>query len=604
MVEPMPADGRAGEVPRPGRIELDVLGPLRVRCDGTPLRPGPSQRRTLLAVLLCQVNQCVPTNRLVDTVWGDDPPRTANKNVQVHVYHLRRLLGGPNRIAYSFSGYTLHATPEEIDAARFERLLAAGEDALARGNPERAEQSLTAALGLWRGPAFADLASAGVVAREALRLNELRIVAQEVRNEARLRAGRHQAIIPELQGMLAEHPYREGLASQLMIALYRDGRQTEALDVYHRIRQALADGLGVDPGERLAALYTSILRGGDLGGVPAAAEAVDGHALSASPPRPQATLGNGSAGRGFVDAPYGESQRETLDWFIAAADTADRTLSVARLERLTVADPQLAPPPELYRPADARLWFDREHDNLLAALRSALDTGWASHAWRLAHGLYSMFRLHGEGAPWLSAYEAAVDAAVAAHADAAIGPLRVGLAVAYAHTGSLDQATGELLLALSAARLQGNRRCQLAAICHLGRLAVADGRLDEAERHLREAERLADAEPTAGPESRLWLVRLRGELNLERGRYDRAVDDLEQALAMSLALGDGHTTIMVLCALSQARLGRGDRSGGAAFARQAIVVASTCRDLPAEQASRRQLDRCRAPVEPAGIILG
>src|SRR5262249_11865358 len=163
---------------------------------------------------------------------------------------------------------------------------------------------------------------------------------------------------------------------------------------------------------------------------------------------------------------------------------------------------------------------------LLAALSSAVRTGWAGQAWRLAHGLYSMFRLRGEWEVWLSTYETALEAAVAARADAAVGPLRGGLALAYANAGALYRATGRLAPALSAARLHGNRRCQVAAACYLGRLALVDGRLDEADRHLREAERLADAEPV-GAESRLWLLRLRGELNLERGRQDQATGELE-----------------------------------------------------------------------------
>jgi DNA-binding SARP family transcriptional activator len=241
-------------------MDFAVLGPVAVKRDGGPVPLGPAQRRTVLAVLLGQPNRRVSAGHLVDAVWGDVPPPTAAKNLQVHVYHLRRLLGDPDRIRHCFAGYLLRAEPDEIDAGRFERLLATGQNALGRGDLQRAEAALTTALDQWQGPAFAELAGCGPLVGEALRLGELRLVAREALNETRLLAGRYAGLIAELLGLLTEHPFRERLAGQLMIALYRDARRHEALDVFHRLRRALAEDLGLDPGPRLVEVYRSILR--------------------------------------------------------------------------------------------------------------------------------------------------------------------------------------------------------------------------------------------------------------------------------------------------------------------------------------------------------
>ncbi|MFD0745009.1 BTAD domain-containing putative transcriptional regulator [Phytohabitans flavus] len=245
-------------------MEFCVLGPLTVCRDGRQLPIGPAQRRRVLATLLCHPNQSVPATRLVDAVWGDDPPRTARKNLQVHVYHLRRTLGDADLIASGSTGYGLRAEPSTIDAWRFERLVDGGQDASRRGELRRADELLSAGLAMWRGSAFTDLDFAGAARREALRLEELRLVALEARNEVRLRTGRHHGLVADLLAMLAEHPFRERLVGQAMTALYRDGRQTEALAVFHRTRCALAEEVGVDPGEPLTNVYKAILAGDEL----------------------------------------------------------------------------------------------------------------------------------------------------------------------------------------------------------------------------------------------------------------------------------------------------------------------------------------------------
>ena len=242
-------------------MEFRVLGELGVTVGGRRVGLGPAQRRVVLAALLCRPGRRVPVERLIEAVWGAAPPRTAAKNLQVHVYHLRRLLGDGDRVRHRSGGYLLLAGDDEVDGARFERLSAAGAQALRTGDLPRAERTLAAALALWRGPAFCDVAHCDTVSGEALRLDELRLTVCETLNEVRLRTGRHRDVIAGLIGLQREHPYRERLAGQLMTALYRDGRRYEALGVYQRLRTLLADEVGVDPGARLDRLYVTMLRG-------------------------------------------------------------------------------------------------------------------------------------------------------------------------------------------------------------------------------------------------------------------------------------------------------------------------------------------------------
>jgi hypothetical protein len=485
-------------------LQLDVLGPVRVRRDSVELPPGPTQRRAVLAVLVCHANRAVPVERLVDAVWGDDPPRTATKNLQVHIYHLRQVLGEANRIAFSGRAYSLRAAADEVDAGRFERLVQAAREALDRDDPRLAARTSSAALELWRGPAFCDLDRVAFVAHEARRLAELRVTALELRAQAWLRLGAHrpkgQVTVPILSTMDIQAP------------------------------------------------------------------------LSA------------------MDSEPGPS-RDTLDWYVAAADAADRTLSVTRLERLPVADPHLRAPAELHHPVAARTWLDQESHRLAAALRQALDRRWTAQAWKLAHAMFSAFRLRGEWSPWRSAYEEVL-AAAAQYGDGVVAPLRIGLAAAYAGSGAGDAARAQLSLARTAARRDGDTRCHLAAEFHLARRALADGDPAEALDRLSEADSLMETvEPDLA--AQLWRSGLRGELYGIQGRYDEAAEALEEALATAVTVADRHAGAVMLCAQSRLRLRRGDRVGAMASARQAVAVAVLSRDLPAEQKGRRQLEKCR-----------
>jgi YVTN family beta-propeller protein len=205
----------------------------------------------------------VPRDRLIEELWGEAAPATVNAVLNVYLSRLRRLLAdgdGDELLATQAPGYVLRVPAERLDARRFEALLEQGRGALARGDPQQAAATLRAALSLWRGPPLADLAYEPFARTETRRLEELRLAALEDRIEADLALGRHDALVAELETLVAENPYRERLQAQRMLALYRSGRQAEALDAYRRARRTFADELGIDPGPRLQELELSILR--------------------------------------------------------------------------------------------------------------------------------------------------------------------------------------------------------------------------------------------------------------------------------------------------------------------------------------------------------
>jgi DNA-binding SARP family transcriptional activator/nucleotide-binding universal stress UspA family protein len=247
------------------RLEFGLLGPVEVRRGGETLELRAKQR-ALVALLLLNANVVVSTDKLIDELWGDDPPATAQSALQVHVMGLRRLLepGRGRDAPYAVvvtrpPGYVLQIAPEQLDLHRFERLVAEGSAALAGGRAGEATGVLREALALWRGPALADLAYEPFAQAPASRLEELRLAALEKRIEADLASGRHVELVGELQQLCAEHPLREGLAASLMLALYRAGRQAEALSAYQRIRRLLVDELGIEPRPRLQQLEREIL---------------------------------------------------------------------------------------------------------------------------------------------------------------------------------------------------------------------------------------------------------------------------------------------------------------------------------------------------------
>ena len=250
-------------------MEFRLLGPLEVIEGERSLALGGVKPRSLLALLLLHANEVVSADRLIDQLWGDEPPATAAKSVQVHVSRLRKELG-EGRLVTRAPGYLLQVEPSELDLARFEQLLGDARGA----DPENAGQKLRQALALWRGNALADLEYEPFAQIEIARLEELRQAALEQRIDADLATGSHTELVGELEALVVEHPLRERLRCQLLLALYRSGRQAEALEAYRVGRAHLSEELGLEPSQELRQLEQAILRHDpalDLAKEPAAA---------------------------------------------------------------------------------------------------------------------------------------------------------------------------------------------------------------------------------------------------------------------------------------------------------------------------------------------
>jgi DNA-binding SARP family transcriptional activator/class 3 adenylate cyclase len=225
-------------------MEFRILGPLEVVSDGQALDPGGAKQRALLAMLLVHANRVVSTDRLIDALWEDDPPEGAQKALQVHVSGLRKVLGR-ERVQTKAPGYLIRVYDGELDLDRFRDL---------EGEGKPAE-----ALSLWRGPPLDDFACQRFAQAEIARLEELRLACVEELIEQDLEAGRHAAAVGELEALVKEHPLRESLRAQLMLALYRSGRQADALEAYQQARGALVEELGIEPGRALRELHQAIL---------------------------------------------------------------------------------------------------------------------------------------------------------------------------------------------------------------------------------------------------------------------------------------------------------------------------------------------------------
>jgi predicted ATPase/DNA-binding SARP family transcriptional activator len=223
------------------------------------VRLGAPKQRALLAKLLLARGSVVSRDQLVDAVWGDEPPESAPASLQVYVHGLRRVLGA-DRIERHGSGYRVRLGQGELDLERFEGLVARAERSLAAGDADDAARDVEAALALWRGPALADLADEALGTAEADPLDDSRLRALEIRNEARLAMGEHSALVAELERLISDEPYRERLREQYVLSLYRADRQKEALEAYHAARRMLSKELGVEPGDRLRELERAILR--------------------------------------------------------------------------------------------------------------------------------------------------------------------------------------------------------------------------------------------------------------------------------------------------------------------------------------------------------
>src|SRR5215216_2079062 len=244
------------------RMRYRILGPLQVIDGGRELAIGRGRQRALFAYLLLHANEVVSRDRLVDELWNENPPSSAAAMVHNHVSSLRKVLAAAGHAALETHGhgYRLRVEPGELDADEFERLVVEGREALASGRPHEAVRLLREALALWSGGALADLELEPFVQSEIARLEDERLSALEDRLEAELALGRSAPdLVAELQGLVARHPLRERLRSAAMLALYRCGRQTDALAVFDDARHTLVETLGLAPGPALQQLQRRVL---------------------------------------------------------------------------------------------------------------------------------------------------------------------------------------------------------------------------------------------------------------------------------------------------------------------------------------------------------
>jgi DNA-binding SARP family transcriptional activator/tetratricopeptide (TPR) repeat protein len=240
-------------------MRVRILGPFHLEDGGRQITIGGVRQRAVLAGLLLHANEAVPSEQLLVELWGEDSPPSAANALQAAVSRLRRVLP-PGRLMTTGPGYMLRIFPAELDIAQFEQLIFEGRDALAAGAAAEAVQLLDQAMTLWRGPPLADFRYEPFAQAEIARLEELQLACLEERNEARLALGSAGALTAELGRMVADHPLRERLRGQLMLALYRNGRQTEALEAYREFRRALMEELGLEPSSALRELEAAILR--------------------------------------------------------------------------------------------------------------------------------------------------------------------------------------------------------------------------------------------------------------------------------------------------------------------------------------------------------
>ncbi len=263
-------------------MEFLILGPLEVRSGSNTVRFGSSKQRALLGVLLLHPSEIVSTARLVDALWGERPPATAEKLVQGYVHALRKQLGD-GVLETRAPGYRLNVDIGSLDLTEFERLT---EEARVAPVPEAVELR-GRALALWRGPPLADVELEGSDRHDLARLGDLRLTTQIDQIDGELALGRHAQLVGELEALTAVHPYQERLAAQLMLALYRSGRQAEALESYRALRERLDDELGLQPGPELRDLEAAILRQDASLALPAAPVSTDGPEAEPPSARPR-----------------------------------------------------------------------------------------------------------------------------------------------------------------------------------------------------------------------------------------------------------------------------------------------------------------------------
>ncbi|MPZ83093.1 MAG: hypothetical protein GEV28_22955 [Actinophytocola sp.] len=253
------------------RVEINVLGPLKVSVAGVSIVPTASKPCHLLAMLALNAGRVVTVAALAEEIWGYQPPRSGVPTLHTYILKLRRRLqdaldGQDDKAAKDLlvtrrSGYLLNVEPEAVDAVKYDRLSAEGRRAVNDGDYEKTSQRLSEALGLWRGPALADVTIGPQLAIDVMRLNENRLGDLHLRIDADLRLGRHHQLLGELATLCAQHPLLENFCALQMVALYRSGRRSQAQAAYRHLRADMVDQLGVEPSPRLRQLHHAIVIG-------------------------------------------------------------------------------------------------------------------------------------------------------------------------------------------------------------------------------------------------------------------------------------------------------------------------------------------------------
>lgn len=250
-------------------MRIQVLGPLSAEVNGGSIVPTASKPRQVLSLLALYPGRVMPVPTLMEEIWGTQPPQSALTTLQTYILQLRRRLGtamGPDApggakevLATRHGGYLLQIPEDSVDVHSYERLIREGQTAFETGDSRVSADRFRAALDLWRGPALVDVRVGPILDIEVMRLEESRLVTVERRIDADLRLGRHCELLAELAELTARHPQHEGLHSQVMVALYRSGRQASALEVYRRLRMRLIEDLGVEPSPQLQRLHQAML---------------------------------------------------------------------------------------------------------------------------------------------------------------------------------------------------------------------------------------------------------------------------------------------------------------------------------------------------------
>src|SRR5262245_21739681 len=365
-------------------MDFGILGPLEVSAGDGAIKLGGPKQRAVLANLILRANRHVPVDLLIDGLWGEEPPESAKNTLQTYVYRLRQVLGD-DRISSEAGGYVLRADAAEIDAARFEAMVKAAKADLP-SDPAKAAAGFSQALALWRGPPLADLSNEPSLQGEIARLEELRLSATEHRIAAEIEVGGHSTVVSELDALTARYPLRERMWANLTLALYRLGRQAEALATYQRAREVLVDELGTEPSRELQALHERILRHDPSLGVQ--------EAPRRSPIRPsRIDLQPGTEFAGYrIVSTLGRGGMSVV--YLAEHDFLQRKVA------LKVLAPQLADD-ERFRERfvrESRLAASLDHPNVIPIYEAGASGGDLFIAMRFVEGSDLRTLLHAEGA--------------------------------------------------------------------------------------------------------------------------------------------------------------------------------------------------------------